>query len=473
MGEPPTPTRLSQQEAIAALWASGQLAYKLFDVQKQMRAAIAGSRERVFVVECARRLGKSFLACLIAIEHALQLPKSQIRFAAPDGKALRKIINPLFAQILSDCPKHLRPEYNTQDGSWKFKNGSEIHLAGVNNGNADSLRGAATHLAIVDEAGFVDELEYLVQSVLVPMLLTTDGRVILISTPPRSPAHEFVAYAARAAQLDSHFKRTIHHANHISSDTLKEFCREAGGEDSVAWRREYLCEHIADETLSVLPEFSRVEKEIVGPHPRPSHFKPVVVADVGFKDYTAVLFGYHDFRQAVDVIEAEYVTHKSIASDISVEVDRIATKLWGELPAMHAPRYADAPLIVLAELGSSWVGVAKTRTDGNFKEAAVNDVRTRLASQRIRINPACEQLCNHARYAVWNKQHTDFQRMQGYGHFDAVDALTYFVRQVDRSNPYGPDYLNTQDMWIEPQRNRERENLRGLSAGPRWNRTKS
>jgi hypothetical protein len=38
---------------------------------------------------------------------------------------------------------------------------------------------------------------------------------------------------------------------------------------------------------------------------------------------------------------------------------------------------------------------------------------------------------------VWNKARTSFERLREYGHADALDALIYLHRNVDRySNPY-------------------------------------
>ena len=49
------------------------------------------------------------------------------------------------------------------------------------------------------EAGFIDRLDYLLKSVRLPQTLTTNGRTIVISTPPDSPAHEPSATTVGAA----------------------------------------------------------------------------------------------------------------------------------------------------------------------------------------------------------------------------------------------------------------------------------
>ena len=69
---------------------------------------------------------------------------------------------------------------------------------------------------------------------------------------------------------------------------------------------------------------------------------------------------------------------------------------------------------------SVWSGIAKTQTDGNWKAAVINDVRTRLAEKSIRIHPRCEKLRAHCRYAVWKDPGRMLERMDGFGHFDGV-----------------------------------------------------
>lgn len=487
--QPPPPPRKKKEklptpeEAIALLWSDGDLEYLLRPVQQEMRAAIAGSEETLFVVECSRRLGKSFFACLIAIEHALQKPKSLIRFAAPTKKALQDITSPLFREILTQCPKHLKPTWVSNESKWVFPNGSEIFLAGVNGDNADNLRGTATDLAVVDEAAFVDRLSYLVQDVLMPQVIDRNGRLVLISTPPKTPAHDFLGYVKRAQEENSYFKRTIFDATHITQKQIDKFMRDAGGATSTTWRREYLCEHITDAEKAVLPEFGDCKPHIVIPQSqvlqeRPRHFIPIVVGDIGYNDLTFVVFGYHDFRRAIDVIEGEVVVQNTIASEISRLVEAKAISLWGEdryksggmpptgfgigttPPRTGIRHYADSQPITIAELGSWWhsipkggkAGTASGYSEGTFMQAAINDLRTRIANKTLRISrEGCPKLIAHLEYAIWDSSGRDFIRQGEFGHFDGVAACAYFVRLVNRStNPFPHlEGITSANSWIQ------------------------
>lgn len=461
---------MTPEKAKETLWRLGDLSWQLHETQLLMRERVCLHEGIVYVINSSRRLGKSRLACALAVEQCLQKPNSQVRYAAPTAKDVRKIVAPHMRDIMADCPADLRPAYNSQDHVWTFPNGSQIHVAGVNNDNADSLRGVASDLCIVDEAGFVDDLDYLVKSVLLPQTMTTQGRIVLLSTPPKTPAHSFVSYCAQAQLESSYSCFTIYDAPHISRETIDVYCKEAGGADSSSWRREYLCQFVTDDTLSVFPEYAGVELDIVKEHPRPDYYVPIIVADVGYHDLTFVLFGYYDFRAGLDVIEQEYVVNRKTAQDIARDVDRIAAELWGD-KAASARRYADAPPLVIAEL-PGWSGITKTQTDSSWKAAVFNEVRTKLGARALRIHPRCEKLKAHCRYAIWKEPGRQLERMDGFGHFDGADALAYLVRLLDRSsNPYPllPPGISRDTHWVPDEllRDPKRDAFAKLGKGAR------
>lgn len=470
--------QLSPEAAIAGLWHVGDLSYRLLPHQEPIRDAVIAARARRFVLNCSRRLGKSNLLCTLAIEQCLQKPGSQVRYAAGTSDMVEEIIEPHMAALLDDAPPDLEPEYNATKSRWTFPNGSSIRVAGCDDKRkANRLRGRACDLAIIDEAGFIDDLGYVIDDVLMPQLMTVNGQIIISSTPPETPAHPFRAICADAQLRGAYIERDIYAATHIDDATRAEYRQEANGPawspgmpDGTTWLREYMCQFVVDSTRAVLPEFTRVEKLIVEERERPAYFVPVIVADIGYHDLTFVIGGYHDFAKGVDVIEWEYVTNKTIARDIDAKVSEIAVEHWGARTAKSL-RYADAPPIVIAEM-RGWSGIAKTQTDGNWKAAVVNDVRTRLAEKSTRIHPRCEKLIAHCRYAVWKDPGRMLDRMDGFGHFDGVDALAYFTRLVDRHTnpmPRRDPSVTPETHWIEPD---ETVSLERALAG-RWQQPRS
>lgn len=438
-----------------AFWRDGDLEWLLHSGQAAVLVAFAAATSRLYVLECSRRWGKSWLACVLCVMFAVQRPNAQVRYAAPTGKMVRKIILPLMREILEDCPEDMAPSWNVQEGVFRFPNGSEIHVAGCDNGGADSLRGVSTDLAVVDEAGFISDLGYLVQSVLMPQLLTVDGRLFLASTPAVSPDHEWSDYCDQAEQSGAYSHATIYDAPHISAEQREEFFAIAGGENSVSARREYLAERIVDTAHAVVPEFASVEHSIVHVCERPSHYFWWTSGDIGFIDLAVFAFGYVDFKRAKLVVVGEVAMQRAKSTDINVAVARKERELFpGSAPR---ERVIDAAAITIADMdervnletgerarpdehGAHIVEMRWRLAQKDDAAAALNELRVALAELRVELDPSCTVIRSHLRNGVWNKSRNSFERVERDGvrhHFDGIDAMKYLVRHVDmRANPF-------------------------------------
>lgn len=389
----------------------------------------------------------SYTLCVLAIEECLKKPYAVVKYLAPQQKMVRTILKPLMREILGDCPKELMPKYHLNEGVWRFPNGSEIQMAGVDSGNAENLRGGSANLCVIDEAGFVGELKYTINSILLPTTTTTNGKIILASTPPPNNDHEFVEYAVKAEARGAFLKKTIYDCPRVSNATIEQYAEELGGKDTVAFRREYLADFITDTTRAVIPEMTReLEQEIVKEVERPPFYDNYVSMDIGFKDLTAILFAHLDFRKGVLVIEDEFTingegftTDKLAESIRKKEYDLWYNQITGEVrpPFM---RISDNNLLVLNDLHKlhDLLFIPTAKDD---KDSALNELRMKLAQKRIIIHPRCKQLLFHLRNAVWTKSKKTYDRSADGGHFDLVDALVYLVRNVNwTKNPYPANY---------------------------------
>lgn len=87
----------------------------------------------------------------------------------------------------------------------------------------------------------------------------------------------------------------------------------------------------------------------------------------------------------------------------------------------------------------------------------VNEVRIWVAAGRVKIHPRCKQLIGCLRYGIWDNKRTQFARSGAYGHFDALAALVYLIRNIDiNSNPVPAHYGLTQDNWVLDQEEAQR-----------------
>lgn len=435
-------------EAIVVLLHS-----KLKRVQRDMFQSFLSNEKSIkFVIHCARRLGKTYLLCILALIFAFKKPDSQIRYASVTQKAVRKMIHPIIKQIQADIPVSQRGKWNTQEGAYIFPNGSMIHVAGVNNGKSDDLRGTAADLAIVDEAAFIDELTYLIDSVLMPQLITTGGQLVMASSSPLSPSHEFADYIAEAIQNESYAAFDIYQGDY-PEDKVAAFCKESGGVHSITWRREYLNELIVDDTLSIIPEWKDDYIQEVEKSPLHKFYHKYVSMDVGVRDQTAVLFGYYDFKEQKLVIEDEFCISgpDTTTRNISTHVKAFEKEL-GWSGAYR--RIADNNnLILLQDLGTEYdLHFAATNKDS--LAAMISEVRLMVQDGRILIHPKCKQLIGALKFGVfYDSTRKEFGRSKTYGHYDALASLTYLVRNLDlHTNPIPPTHgISPQSHWIPAQ----------------------
>lgn len=438
---------LTRQEAINVLWHKGILHWKLHQAQKELYDSYKNAVHRTLVWTCSRRLGKSFALCLIAIEKCLSKPNVIVKYVAPEQKQVRTIITPLIRQILQDCPVELQPKYMTQQFCYRFPNGSEIQLAGSDSGNAESLRGGSSDLCIIDEAGFCDELEYVVQSILLPTTATTNGKIILASTPPKTPDHAFRKYVERAIERGILVKKTIYDNPMLTPAVIEELKAEAGGEKSAAWKREYLCQNLVDQESAVVPEFTEELKDvIIKDWKRPPYYDTYVAMDIGVNDFTFVLFGYYDFRAGKVIIEDEFLINgqqwntESLAKGIKEREKYLCTDRITLEQVKPYKRISDTNLTVLNDLRILH-GLEFNKTPKDDAEAALNNMRVKLGQAKIIISPRCTKLIRHLEFAIWNKSRTKYERSADDGHYDGVDALKYLIRNIDfNRNPYPKHY---------------------------------
>jgi hypothetical protein len=439
----PKPSSYTRAQRIEELYRRGVLFWKLHEGQKRMYDAIVASTTKRFVVNSARRLGKSYLLVLLALEHAYRYPNSEIKFAAPNQKMARKIILPLFRQILHDCPRPLRPVFHNHDAEFRFPhNNSTITVCGVEMGQSDGLRGTACDLALLDECGFMNDLPYVIDSILMPQLLTRpNSRMVLASTPPVSPDHPFVQiYMQRAMDDSAYIKLDIYSNPMLTMEVIEEFKRDAGGENSTTWRREYLAEIVTDAANAVFPEAGDEDlmASLIREVPRPSHFIPIVAVDLGYQDFTGILFAYYHFPLGKIVIEDEILINRATSEHIVTLIKAKEQELWGVIKPQV--RVVDGPALIIADINETH-RLGCRAPDKSDLQANVNRVRMALAESAILFHPRCQNTINQIRYSVWDNKKKQFARTASGGHFDLAAALVYLLKHIDtRTNPLPPGW---------------------------------
>lgn len=442
--DPSVQLKLAARKRVTdTLWHRGELGWKLEAHQRtvydRVREAMRTPNSR-FVLNASRRWGKTYLLCAIVIEFALMHPGACILYCGSSQKSVKEFILPAFHDIMADCPESLRPKVKTQTNQIVFSNGAWIKITGLDGGRLQKLRGLTASLIIVDEAGFIDNLEQAVTSVLFPMTSSTGGAMLLSSNAPLTPNHDFVSVFTREAEeAGLYCKQTIEDVPKYSRADIDRFAAAVGGYESATFQREYLCRFVADELNAVVPEWNRFERVVVqDPGPRPEFFYPMVSGDIGLVDFTGVLFGYYDFPRARAVVEDELLFRHTDSKKLVEACIAKEKELW-DSPLKRPSRIFDGQSFTINDIVSiQRYVIAKPDDRGpGTLEAEVNAVRQDCTNGKLIIHPRCKLLAGQCQDATWNLGRTEFKRDKKNGHFDLLAALQGFVKYINRtSNPF-------------------------------------
>lgn len=446
------------------LWRRGVLVWKLDEAQKQLYKKFYGDDGRIHTWLLSRRNGKTYLLIVLALEQCIKKKNSIVKIIAPTKLQINNIIRPIIRQLLEDCPEDIKPQIKKSDFIYYFSNGSELQLAGTDGGHAEKLRGGNSDLCLVDEAGSCDDLNNIIRDILLPTTLLTKGKIILASTPPKEPDHEFLGFIEECEMRGTLTIKTIYDNPRITPELIEEMAKELGGKDTDSFKRECLCQIIKSEKDSVFPEVDdELLKEIVMEWDKPPFYDAYESMDLGFKDLTVVLLGYYDFRKDKVIIEDEVVMNgsKLTLPRLIEDIRNKENALWfnpltNETKKPYL-RISDINYIVTQEIYrinkekyGDEMSFSCAKKDDNA--AAINTLRVMLATKKIIIHPRCTTLIRHLKNCRWLNTTTKdkFARSPDDGHYDAADALKYFVRHIIYTkNPYPYNYgLNAKDLFV-------------------------
>ena len=435
-------------EEIRYRWQIGDLSFLLRPHQRadyeRLWDGIADPAVELFSDLESRRRGKSFKFRAIGSEFCIRVPGANVNIGAPVAKEMRKINRTVMRDVLRTCPADLAPRYDKSDGTFYWPNGSCMYTAGLNNDNADAQRGNNSHLNLLDEPGSIDELKYCVNDVYMPQTDTTGGTTILGGTPPKTPAHDHKELHDACEARGNALVRTIHESDLPPERIAQIAARYRGGVESSTFKREYECQFVVDEDLQIVRDWKReYEREVERCELFP-FWRKYTSADLGVRDLHAQLFGYYHFRQGALVIEHEWIANGPTLNTRVIAEQTVNRE--AELGYSDPSRVCDNnnPLLVndLRMLHhQQWIGTSKDEL-----VAMVNELNLWVQAGRILVHPRCRNLIGCLRNAIWKDSKDgrwigrELGRATEFGHFDALMALVYLVRNVVTSNPIPADY---------------------------------
>lgn len=453
----------TQAELTRARWLRGRLDYKLHEGQRRIQAKYDEHLSQLFVGECARQFGKTYLEAKLGLATAFSKPKARIKIGTAFHTDLVEFLLPAFDAVMEDCPEDLRPIYKSQKSKFIIPhNDSEIKLVGLDR-KPNGLRGNVIDLIILSEAAFIKRLKYLYESIIIPATThRPDCRVVMLTTPPETPDHEFLEFVQRAQLTNSYCKFTIFDNPMVDEVTIQRLKTESGGENSTTWKREYLCEHITDANLAIIPDWDdKYVQEVPRDEFYPFYYKYESM-DLGVRDHTAVIFGYYEYLKGRLVIEDEFIVS---GPELTTEVlqKKIREKeiqLWGGKTYL---RVSDNNNPLLLQDLSHLHKLHFIPTDKGRLDEMVNTVKMMVRDGGIIVHPRCKQLIGCLKYGIWDNKRDKFARSNVFGHFDALAALIYLVRNLNKStNPIPYDFKTDRMNQIVFPYKRESESVQTL-----------
>lgn len=418
---------ISRTSLLDKLWYSGELSYKLHEGQKTIYKTMRNSTENTTVILSARRFGKSFFAAIYALEEAIKNPESKVILLAPDKHQAFEIYNPILKEISRDAPEGvIRP--TKSEHKWHIYK-SELIFAGFDT-IAESLRGRGAILIIIDESGFVnaDQYEYVTKSILSPMLQKTigkkKGKVVYISTPAKTPDHPFnILWESFQKQGKLH-KYTIYDNPILTKEDIDEIAAECGGYDSVAFRREYLCENVRDLGGLVIPKFDKhhiLNAEGNNPHQSVCW----IVGDLGgIRDKTVLLVFSRLSQNGKLVVIAESIFSPNVEI---IEIGKGIIELQKKYAIQNYHIWIDAHGQSLVDL-QQMCNITATLPPKQDRDGAISALNAAFFNDELFILSDCQLLVKSLFNCMFNEKRTDFLRTIEYGHADALMAAVYGYR---------------------------------------------
>lgn len=467
----------TKDEVFKELFRRGKLSFILYPHQRPIYNKIqevltsTETTDNSHVLDISRQFGKSLTMFLVAVEFCLAKPYQTVVYVAPLKKQVVEIVTEnTYRVVFQHATKAQLP--TLKDSELLFANGSRIRLAGTDNHNYESLRGGSAHLVILDEAGFMSNLNTGVIPTVLPMLKTTGGKIIYASTPPETLDHDYYDVLREHDESGNISTFTIHDDKSLTQRQLDTIISACKGADTTLFKREYECKRIAESSQQVLPEltFEMAAKLRINEKYKQDdllqYWDKYVIADWGGKDHTAIVFAHYNYHAKKVVIEDQLnLTGSKISSGrIAQEIKNKITELWPD-PTWRKKVYywcdsnnvlIQNDMIITHNL--PFVSTSKDR----LAEQMVQKVRDWVFDERIQFAPKAEFTLNSCMSAWWSKGKDKFATSKIYGHYDHLAAVVYLIRNVNTNNDTLPRFakgMNSYTHHIDVNYNNNQQNV--------------
>lgn len=454
------------------LWFGGNLRFLCHEAQHVIYDSFYSTKDKETVILASRRFGKSYLGLILCLEYCIRNPNTIARFVPPEIKQAWQICLPTMAKLEQSWPYGLI-RYSATEKAWKVGKDSWLYLGGFDSQN-DAQRGGEASFIVCDEAGFTcpETYEYLLKSVLKPQLLTTRGRMLILSSPALEPDHPFMQETVADAKLEGRLHSFDVYQNPLlDNDQIEEAKKDCGGEDSQAWQREYLCKIVRPKSMMVLPRWTMdcVQEW----EPEPWHYRCLVGDFGGVTDKTVIHALAYDYRSSIDgtvwFIDERAYEPNTTTNEIVAGIQALHDK-WikpSRAPDQDQNAYLDCPGQLRVDLANHHnISVSIPHKD-DF-HAGVNLINLFVQRNNLRVHPRCKFTALSFENARFNDRRNDYIRNAVLGHCDAIASAIYGIRHVNRKDDGSPiprANPQTSAHWKQPRQIDNRQNVANAIFG--------
>lgn len=380
---------------------------------------------------CSRRAGKSFGSAFRLCTAAEKHPGALLPYIVRSREDARNIIWPALQLFDKEAGLGLRFMQNT--GDVVFPNGSRIILRGAGSRREiDKLRGPAYPGAIIDEAqGFSkDELDYLIDDVLGPVVVAQFGGSICLAGTPNAacagPFYDICMGFTSGWSLHGWTMADNPFMKNKDAYIARLLESRHWTPDHPSFQREYLGRWVRD-TMGLVFRLSETLNVVDAPELEEAEDAEYTLGiDLGFNDPSAfVVLRYSEYLNRCEVVES-WKESKLIPSAVAAKVEALRQKY--ELASIVADSggYGKAIVEELREKYHIPVLPAQKQGKGSFVELLNGD----LAAGLLRIPRTERALLDEMRLLQWDADKVERGRLEFDGRFadHLCDALLYAWR---------------------------------------------
>jgi len=275
-------------------------------------------------------------------------------------------------------------------------------------------------------------------------------KYLYITTPPDTLDHPaFTEVLASCQTRDTSKVSTIYDNIFLTEDAIEKIAEDLGGEDSEAFRREYLCELVARSDRRVVPEFNpnvhvaEVETfdrdPVTGEYPK---YAGLISVDYGIKDFCGILQGHYDHLNNQLIITDEHLEKAMGLRKLKQVLDDMQDDMsdYSETIDITVDAFEQSAFELRHEYMLTFRRPVKAKV-----EDQIGLVRNAFVNNRIVVDPSCKNLIAQLSLGMWKKTEKtgDFERSEQHGHLDLIAALCYLVKSTPWGRIPGQNNFNT------------------------------